>query len=164
MSEHVESRSLAIPASAGLAFDPERPTVLIQRGLALLDGSQGYLPPPELPSGGMEKLVAHFAIRLGVSMLTVPESVAVERPVTFTPEQSALARCCLYVCAHAPSPVTPFGMTRLGAVTDLVAEERRFWWWDALTLQVALNAGGEGNGGVRALYGNLAHPHDEIRQ
>ncbi len=164
MSEHVHSPSPAIPATAELAFDPERPVVLIQRGLALLDVSHGHLPPPELPPGGTEKLLAHFATRLGVSMLTVTESVDVQRPVTFTPEQSALARCCLYVCAHAPSPVTPFGMTRLGAVTDLVADERRFWWWDALTLQVALNAGGEGNGGVRALYGNLAHPHDEVRQ
>lgn len=163
MSDSVESRDIAIPTMSGLAFDPERPTVLMGRGLALLDVTNGY-QPPELPPGATEKLLAHFATQLGLSMLTVTETTDLQERIAFTHEQSALALCCLYVCAHASSPVAPFGMSRLGAVTDLVADERRFWWWNALTLQVALNAGGEGNGGLRALYGNLAHPHDAIRQ
>lgn len=164
MSEQGESRSLALPATAELTFDPDRPTVLAGRGLALLEAKTGYLPPPEVPPGGIEKLLAHFATQLGMSMLIQSESHSGPRRLTFSPEQSALALCCLYVCAHASRPVAPFGTSRLGAVTDLVADERRFWWWNALTLQVALNAGGEGNGGIRALYGNLAHPQETVRQ
>lgn len=164
MSENGEVRSLALPATVALAFDPDRPTVLVARGLALLDVNGGYLPPPEVPPGGTEKLLAHFATQLGMSMLIQTESQEGQGRLTFSPEQIALALCCLYVCAHASGPVAPFGTSRLGAVTDLVADERRFWWWDALTLQVALNAGGEGNGGIRALYGNLGHPRESIRQ
>ena len=164
MTENDEVRGLALPATAELAFDPDRPGVLVGRGLALLDVNAGYLPPPEVPPGGAEKLLAHFATQLGLSMLVQTESHDGQRRLTFSPDQSILALCCLYVCTHAAGPVAPFGMSRLGAVTDLVADERRFWWWNALTLQVALNAAGEGNGGIRALYGNLAHPRDPVRQ
>lgn len=164
MSQNGLSHPLVLPTAASLTFDPDRPTVLVSRGLALLDANTGSLPPPEVPPGGTEKLLAHFATQLGLSMLIQTESHDGQSRLTFNEEQSALALCCLYVGAHASRPIAPFGTSRLGAVTDLVADERRFWWWNALTLQVALNASGEGNGGIRALYGNLAHPRDEIRQ
>lgn len=158
--------------NADLVFDPRRSSSLVVRGIRRLEAAEGTptsegeraAGPGRLPTGSADRLLAHFATQLGASMLANPDPLDRRQRAAFTPEQGTLALCCLYVCANAPAPPSPFAMLRLGAVTDLVADEARYWWWNALALQVALNVGGEGNGGYRALHGNLVHPQDDVRR
>ena len=154
----------AVPTGGALDFDPRRPDALVRRGLDWLAADQGISGATTVPAGEGAKLLAQFAMQLGASMLEVERGAEVRHPAELTTEQTTIAHCCLYVCVHAVEPIGPAALSRLGAITDLVADERHFWWWHGLTLQVALNAAGEGNGGYRALYGNLAHPRGEVRQ
>ncbi|MBA2754443.1 MAG: hypothetical protein H0U40_08285 [Chloroflexia bacterium] len=154
----------AVDPGGDLAFDPRRPDALARRGLDWLALDEGRPGASTVPPGEGAKLLAQFAMQLGASMLEVERAAEVRYPAELTGEQTTIALCCLYVCVHATDTIGPAALSRLGAITDLVADDRHFWWWHGLTLQVALNAAGEGNGGLRALYGNLAHPRGEVRQ
>jgi len=158
------SRLPAIVPAGDLAFDPTRSDALVRRGLEWIAVGEAGTGSADVPPGEGARLLAQFALQLGASMLERDVPAEPRYPAELTEDQRTIALCCLYVCVHATAPVGPAALSRLGAITDLVADERHFWWWHGLTLQVALNAGGEGNGGFRALYGNLAHPRAEVRQ
>ncbi|MEJ7761887.1 MAG: hypothetical protein WKF80_03750 [Thermomicrobiales bacterium] len=164
MSARSSTNLPAIQPAGDLAFDPRRPDALVSRGLDWLATDAVRPGATTVPPGEGAKLLAQFAMQLGASMLENERAAQVRYPAELTTEQMTIAHCCLYVCVHATGTIGPAALSRLGAITDLVADDRHFWWWHGLTLQVALNAAGEGNGGFRALYGNLAHPRGEVRQ
>jgi hypothetical protein len=162
------TRHLPAAVGGGVApFDPRLPAPLVRRGLArleVLEGRQGALAADELPGELATGLLTHFATALGSTLLTGTYPLDHPRPRDFTPEQGLLARACLYVCGNAVTPPASASLGRLGAVTDVVGDERRYCWLDALPLRLALNAAGEGNGGFRVLAAALSHPRPDVRR
>ena len=172
MSDEVRPEEPArhLPAPAGAApvpFDPHAAVPLVRRGLARLAILEGRAGAPSADQLGRELaggLLAHFATQLGSTLLADPLPFDHPRPRDLSPEQGLLARACLYVCAHAVAPPGPTALNRLGAVTDVVGDERRYCWLDALPLRLALNASGEGNGGYRQLASALSSHRPEVRR
>jgi hypothetical protein len=157
-------------AERPVPFDPTRADRLIRQGLdfvLLRDAGVMQDGPGAEPGSTAGPLPTHTVALLihELAAAMVPSVAAlVGDAESLASKQQALALACLYACGRTTLEPDSPGRTQLGLLADVVSDEHRFPWWRALPLQVALNVAGEGNGGFRTLYGNLAHPNGRVRE
>lgn len=154
--------------SRAVAFDPDRGDRLVRQGLDFLlvrestlsigPAGEGDDRVASLPTHTVALLIQELAAAMLPSVAAL-----VGDAEHLMAKQQVLALSCVYACSRATLPPDSDARTQLGLLTDVVSDEHRFPWWQALPLQVALNITGEGNGGYRTLYSNLAHPHEQVR-
>ena len=162
-----------VPTGDGrtLRFDPTRSSRLLRQGLDFLLVRESTLSIEPMGSDGsgddrVASLPTHTVALLiqELAAAMVPSVAALVGDAEhLMAKQQTLALACIYSCGRTILPSDSDARTQLGLLTDVVSDEHRFPWWRALPLQVALNITGEGNGGYRTLYGNLAHPHERVR-
>lgn len=162
-----------VPTGDGrtVPFDPTRSSRLLRQGLDFLLVRESTLSIEPMGNDGtgddrVVSLPTHTVALLiqELAAAMVPSVAALVGDAEhLTAKQQTLALACIYSCSRTTLPSNSDARTQLGLLTDVVSDEHRFPWWRALPLQVALNITGEGNGGYRTLYGNLAHPHERVR-
>lgn len=180
-TRHPETTSAEPPAASPLVptgggrtvpFDPTRANRLLRQGLdfLLVRESTLSIEPMGADGTGDDRVVSlpSHTVALLIQELAaamVPSVAALVGDAEhLMAKQQALALACIYSCSRTTLPADSAARTQLGLLTDVVSDEYRFPWWQALPLQVALNITGEGNGGYRTLYGNLAHPNERVRE
>lgn len=185
MSDHSDRRPRATPNDPALAsplvpsdakravpFDPTRGNRLLRQGLNFLLVRESTLSiEPAGPVGSGDDRVVSLPTHT-VALLIQELAAAMVPSVAalvgdaghLMAKQQTLALACIYTCSRTTLPPDSDARTQLGLLTDVVSDEFKFPWWRALPLQVALNIIGEGNGGYRTLYGNLAHPSERVRE
>ena len=155
-----------------IPFDPARSHRLLRQGLdfLLVRESTLSIEPLDPDASGDDRVVSlpTHTVALLIQELAaamVPSVAALVGDAEhLMAKQQTLALACVYACGRTSLPPDGDARTQLGLLTDVVSDEHRFPWWRALPLQVALNIAGEGNGGYRTLYGNLAHPNERVRE
>ncbi|HEV2528274.1 MAG TPA: hypothetical protein VGT61_07505 [Thermomicrobiales bacterium] len=126
-------------------------------------GTSAGVPDMDAPGAALPSHTVTLLIQELAAAMVPSVAALVGDAETLAGKQQALALACLYACGRTTLELDSPARTQLGLLADVVSDEHRFPWWRALPLQVALNVTGEGNGGFRTLYGNLAHPNERVR-
>ena len=167
------STSAIVPDGAARVapFDPARSDRLVRQGLDFVllrdagpfTGMAGDVPDMDAPGAALPSHTVALLIQELAAAMIPSVAALVGDAETLAGKQQALALACLYACGRSTLEPDSPARTQLGLLADVVSDEHRFPWWQALPMQVALNVTGEGNGGYRTLYGNLAHPNERVR-